>query len=189
LGAIARSRRQFADVDVHVAREEHVTRWQQLAAGVCETAQHALGAEDACQRVVLPHTVLDGESHAHIRLAQGLERLRSARRLHGDNENVGAAQLCGIREHVDRRRELREPIDLQTVATQLRSAPLADQHRDGMTRAREMRADDRADRTGAEDREFGSSRGHGKREDSTIRALHGRGCRDCIGVRCDGSSG
>ena len=57
---------------------------------------------------------------------------------------------------LNRRRELREPFDAQPIGTQLRGAPLAHEHRDGVTCAREMSAENGADRAGAENRVFGA---------------------------------
>ena len=94
----------------------------------------------------------------------------------------GAAEPRCIREHLNGNCNFREPLDSQSVTAQLRRAPLANQHRDGVTRTREMRAENRADRAGAENREFSAGGSHGSSEDSTIRALHGRRCRDCIGL-------
>ena len=118
-------------------------------------------------------------------LRSDFEHFGGARRLHRDDENFSAAQLRSVGEHVHRCCELHEPFDFQAIAAQLRRAPLADEHRDGMTRAHQMRADDRADRAGELEYRGG---GHRRRDDSTIRALHGRRADSALVWRA-GSSG
>ena len=140
--AFAQCAVQFTDAQLLVAREQHFTGRQHLAAGVGQGAEHALRAESLRELLVLHQAILERECGSDGRATQRLERRGHAVGLRADDEAPGATELRRIRQHRHRLSELREPADAQTLLFDLLRTRTAREQQDRAAGARQVRADD-----------------------------------------------
>ncbi len=117
-------------------------------------AEHARETEDARQQLVLEHAVLHGERVVEAQVSQRVQRLHGIDGLGGDDQRAGLAQLLRIVDDGGTRLDVRQPIEHQALALQRARTFAAHDHRDFVSGARQVRAENGAERAGAENGKF-----------------------------------
>ena len=143
-----------AEMQRHVAREFHLAVGEQLAAEIRHGAEHPREAENLRQQFVLEHAVLHRKRVVEIEVAERVQRGTGIDGLGGDDQRARLAQLFRIVDDGGARLDVRQPVEYQPLALQHARSFAAHDHRDFMTGARQVRTENGAERTRAEDGEL-----------------------------------